>query len=467
MSTAVKKKHPLGLLLCNLCTGLNSFYAYGVIGYLFLFLTLPTTQNGLGFSVKEASDIYGTYMMLAFLAPLVGGYLADRFLGLQKTILIGTFVSILFYLSFITILPSDPTGKTLWICFGAGIISGGLGKGNVSALVGELYERNELSRRDEAYSIFYMATNIGSFFGPIIVGFLVETKFATFAADGSVATFGFKYAFLTAFILTCIQFLGFLFLAPRWLKEVGKNPSFKKKEAQHLEKGDKNKFTKIEKNRIIAMAIIFVFVIVFWSAWYQTQSSFTLLTNKLVERKVFGYLVPVAWFVSFNGILCVLFAPLFGKVWIKLDNSKYGDLSVIAKLAFGMILSGIAFFILVIGIRTLNGTLDGTVKMSIFYLLIAYVLLTAGEIMLSPIGMSLFSKLAPAKYSSLVMAVWYLSFSIANKISAKLTGLTAGIGFEKLFFWISVIIVVCGIVLLLLKSLLERLMALDHLKNGN
>lgn len=463
MTTNTKKiKHPIGLQLANLSTGLNSFYAYGVLGYLFLFLTLPTSQNGLGFSVEEASSIYGTYSMLAFMGPLVGGFLADRYLGLQKTIIIGTFVSIFYYLGFITILPSDPTAKTLWICFGCGILSGGLGKGNISALVGELYTKDELSKRDEAYSIFYMATNIGAFLGPIIIGYLVETKFATFNADGTIATYGFKYAFLTAFVLTIIQFLGFVLLAPRWLKEVGKAPSFKKKEVVAKEQTTKG-FTKAEKGRMVAMAIIFVFVVLFWSAWYQTQTSFSLLTNQLVDRSFFGFLVPIAWLVSFNGILCVILAPVLAKVWLKLD-AQGKDWLVSTKMAWGMILSGLAFGTLVLGLSTLGGVTDGSAKMSIWYLLIAYVLLTVGELMLSPIGMSLFNKLAPAKFASIVMAIWYLTFSLANKISASLTGLTKGLGFSTLFTYIAIIVIVFGVILLFLRNKLNNLMSLDELK---
>lgn len=460
----LKKKHPIGLQLANLCTGLNSFYAYGVIGYLFLFLTSPVEENGLGFSVSQASDMYGTYAMLGFMAPLVGGFLADRYLGLQKTIALGTLVSSFYYLAFVTILPSNPTATTLWICFGLGILASGLGKGNVSALVGEFYKKEELSRRDEAYSIFYMATNIGAFLGPIVVGYIVETKFATLNADGTVAAYGFKYAFLTALILNTIQLLGFVYLAPKWLKEVGKYPSFKKVETKHEEKEVKKGFTKEEKGRMVAMAIFFVFVVLFWSAWYQTQTSFSLLAKDLVDRNIFGFTMPISWLISFNGILCVVLAPVLAKLWVRLDESKKGDLPVSTKMALGMILSGLAFGVLVLGISTLGGVTDGSAKMSIWYILLAYLLLTVGELMLSPIGMSLFNKLAPAKYSSLVMAIWYLSFSLANKISAALTGYTESLGFSKIFGYIAIIVIVFGVILLMLKGYLEKLMALDKLK---
>ncbi|MBF0714091.1 peptide MFS transporter [Gemella sp. GH3] len=460
----IKKKHPIGLQLANLCTGLNSFYTYGVVGYLFLFLTSSVEENGLGFSVSQASDIYGTYSMLAFMAPLLGGILADRYLGLQKTIALGTFASIFYYISFITILPSNPTSVTLWICFGIGILASGLGKGNVSALVGEFYKKEELTRRDEAYSIFYMATNIGSFLGPIIVGYIVETKFATFNSANEVVSYGFKYAFLTAAILNVIQFLGFIYLAPKWLKKVGKYPSFKKVEDKE-EKNTSTGFTKEEKGRILAMIIMFVFVVLFWSAWYQTQTSFSLLAKNLVDRSIFGFTMPISWLISFNGILCVVLAPVLAKLWVRLDETKRGDLSVSAKMALGMILSGIAFGVLVVGLNTLGGVTDGSSKMSIWYILLAYLLLTVGELMLSPIGMSLFNKLSPAKYSSFVMAIWYLSFSLANKISSKLTGFTESLGFTKLFGFIAIVVIVFGVILLLLKGYLEKLMALEKFKD--
>lgn len=458
--TATKQKHPIGLLLANLSTGLNSFYAYGVVGYVFLMMTLPATQNGMGLDVATASDIWGTYSMIAFMAPLVGGYLADRYLGLQKTIIIGTFVSIFLYLGYAFWLPKNPTITVLWTCFAIGITSSGLGKGNVSALVGELYQKNEMSRRDEAYSIFYMATNIGSMLGPIVVGFLVETYFATTNADGTVA-YGFTYGFALAAALSVIQLIGFIFLAPRWLKDAGKYPSFKKTEVAKKDSGQKG-FTKVEKGRIAAMLIIFVFVVFFWTAWYQTSTSFTLITEKMVDRNIFGFTMPITWLVSFNGFLCVVLAPVLGKLWMKLSATEKGDWSVITKLALGMIISGLAFVVLILGLQGLGGVVDGTVKMSIWYMLICYFLLTVGELMLSPIGMSLFNRLAPAKYSSFVMAFWYLSFSLANKISAKLTGMTANLGFETIFIYIAGAVIVFGGILLVIKPMLEKLMALNE-----
>lgn len=456
-----KQKHPIGLLLANLSTGLNSFYAYGVAGYLFLLLTLPKSQNGMGLDIEFASDIYGWYSMIAFMAPLIGGYLADRYMGLQKTIILGTFVSVFSYIGYAFFLPKNPTVAVLYMCFATGIISSGLGKGNVSALVGELYAKNELSRRDEAYSIFYMATNLGAMLGPIIVGFLVETYFATTNSSGELV-YGFAYGYGVAAVLSIIQLIGFIFLAPRWLKDAGKYPSFKKEEVTKSSSGTTG-FTSVEKGRLLAMLIIFVFVVLFWTAWYQTSTSFAIITEKMVDRNILGFTMPITWLTSFNGFLCVVLSPVLGHLWVKLANTKNGDLSVITKLALGMLISGLAFGVLIMGIKTLGGAVDGSIKMSIWYMLVCYFLLTVGELLLSPIGMSLFNKLAPAKYSSFVMAFWYLSFALANKFSAKLTGLTKGLGFETIFIYIAVIVAIFGVILIMIKKYLEKLMALEEL----
>lgn len=428
---------------------------------MFLLLTLPTSQNGLGLDIERASTLYGWYSMIAYMAPLLGGYLADRYLGLQKTIILGTFVSIFSYIGYAFFLPKSPTIAVLYICFATGILSSGLGKGNVSALVGELYQKNELSRRDEAYSIFYMATNIGSMLGPIIVGFLVETYFATTNSEGNIV-YGFSYGYGIAAVLSAIQLIGFILLAPKWLKDAGKYPSFKKVNDDKNAK-ENTGFTKQEKNRMLAMGIIFIFVVLFWTAWYQTSTSFTLITESMVDRKIFNFTVPITWLVSFNGFLCVVLSPILGNFWVKLSATKKGDWSVITKLALGMITSGMAFIVLIMGIKTLDGITDGSMKMSIWYMLICYFLLTLGELLLSPIGMSLFNKLAPAKYSSLVMAFWYLSFAVANKLSANLTGMTKGFGFEKIFIYITGIIIIFGILLITIKKYLEKLMSLEDL----
>lgn len=166
---------------------------------------------------------------------------------------------------------------------------------------------------------------------------------------------------------------------------------------------------------------------------------------------------------SFNGVLCVVLSPVLGGLWVRLAKSKRGDFSIPTKMGLGMVLSGIAFIILILGIKTLGGIEDGTNKMNIAYLLLSYILLTIGELFLSPIGMAMFNKLAPSRYASLAMGAWYLCFFFANLISGKVAGYTASLGYADVFGYIAAIVIVFGIILILLRKLLNNMMALDKM----
>ena len=157
-------------------------------------------------------------------------------------------------------------------------------------------------------------------------------------------------------------------------------------------------------------------------------------------------------------------APMFGALWVKLSKTEKGDLQTGTKMGVGMLFSGIAFAVMVIGVKTINGTIDSGLKMSISYILIAYFLLTVGELFLSPIGLSMFNKLAPAKYASLAVGFWYLTTSLANIISGYLAKLTVKLTFTQVFTSIAIAVTVFGVILILLRDYLTNLMHLDKLK---
>lgn len=450
-------KHPKGLHLVNVVTVLQNLYAYGIIGFLILFFTASTAENGLGLDRGFASELYGYYGALGYMMALVGGWLADKYLGIQKSIILGTLFSCFGYIALYF------STSELWTVIASLLlllIAAGIGKGNISALVGALYERDQVTMKDAAYSIYYMAINIGSLFGPIIFGLMTDSWFAKVGSDGKVISYGYRYGFLVAAALAFVQFLVFALFAPSWLKEKGKYPVASKK----AKKSVNHPLTKIDIDRMKAMAILFVFSTLFWSAWYQTQTSFAILTQKAVDRTIFGWTVPTPWLISFNGLLCAALAPAFGALWVKLSKTKHGDLDTGTKMGLGMILSGIAFGVMILGVNTIGGNIESGAKMNISYILITYVLLTIGELLLSPIGMSLFNKLSPAKYASLSMGIWYMTFSLSNIISGYLAKLTVKLSFTQVFTYIGAIVLIFGIVLLLIKGRLNDMMHIDKLE---
>ena len=282
------------------------------------------------------------------------------------------------------------------------------------------------------------------------------------AADGTVVTYGYKYAYLMGAVGMILTFIFLIVFMPKWLKDVGKYPEAKKIKERPAE--EKPKLTDVDKKRMVAMAIIFLFVVFYWSAYFQTQSTLTVFTYDLVNLNLFGFAIPVSWMISFNGVLCIILSPLMGMYWVKRSQTAKGDWKVSTKMATGMIITGIAFFILLLGLRTLNGVEDGSVKMNISFMLISYTILTVGELLVSPIGMALFSKLTPVRYSSMGMSVWYLCYFFSNIASGKLLGVTEVWGYGKILILIGGVLVVSGAIMFIIAPMLERLMAMDKLQ---
>lgn len=452
-----KVKHPMGLWLANISIALQSYAGYAVSSILILFFTADISQNGLGLSVAKATAIIGLYQGINYMGSLIGGYISDKWLGIQKSLILGSFITACGY---ILLFFAKPNIASVWSGLIVLVIAGAFFKGQISSLVGTLYDQDELSKKDAAYSIFYMFINIGSFFGPIIAGFISDKWFAKLTSDGEIAAYGYKYIFLMAAIAMFIVCFLLIVLSPKWLGEKGKYPVYDKENKSNKKSAD-NALTQVEKNRLKAMSVLFIFVVLFWTAWYQTSTSFTLLSNELVNRSLGSFVIPVPWLTSFNGILCVVLSPVLGSIWIKLSKSKHGDLSIPSKMGLGMLLTAAAFITVILGIKTLGGVFDGSKQMNILFILLAYFLLTVGELCISPIGMAMFNKLAPQKYSSLAMGAWYMSFFFSNLISGKVAGFTETMGYTKIFVLITIVVSIFGVLLILMRKKLTELMALE------
>ena len=432
-------------------------------------MTADVAQNGLGLSVAKASSIIGLYTAINYMGSIFGGWITDNYLGIQKSLILGSFLN---GLAFIVMFFAPATVAGIWSGLIILIVAGMFFKGQIGALIGSLYGPTEFTRKDAAFALYYMAINIGAFFGPIISGLIADQWFAEIAATGEIVSFGYKYVFLMNGILM-IGVSIFIFLtAPKLLGDVAKYPVNGKgaakaaKEAGKKEVVEHQPLTQTEKKRILSMVILFVFVVLFWSAWFQTQSSFSILMNDLVQREYGSFTIPVPWLVAYNSILCVIFAPLMAKLWLKLGQSKRGDLSIPTKMALGMLFTAGAFVILIIGINTLGGVVDGSKKMSLIFVLVAYLALTIGELCISPIGLAMFNKLAPVRYGSLAMGAWYLSNCFANLISGKLGGLTSTMGYVQIFGSISAVLIVFALMLLVLRKGIVKLMALDEFEEA-
>lgn len=446
-----KKKHPPGLYLLFLTEMWERFSYYGMRAILVLYLTTSLIGGGLGMTDAWAMSIYGFFTGAVYFTPLVGGWLSDRFLGQRLAITIGGFTMALGNIMLFAV--NSQTG--LYTGLALLIIGNGFFKPNISTIVGELYEPND-SRRDAAFTIFYMGINVGAFFSPLVVGFLAEDYFKT-TFEG-VVQYGYKYGFLAAAIGMIIGQIIFNLFGNRYLGDVGKKPVGPTEKSGTNKAVSKQPLTKEEKQRVGVIFIITCFVVFFWAGFEQAGSSLTLYTDKFVDRNVGGWLVPTSWFQSLNPLFIVVLAPIISALWVKLSNSKR-DIPTPSKMALGMILLGLGFVVLVPAIM-FTGSDEGniTVKANLLFIVFTYFLHTLGELCLSPVGLSLVSKLAPIKVASLLMGVWLAGSGLANIVAGQLAAITTRLGYLELYIFLAALPIVLGLVLLGMSKKLVKMM---------
>ncbi|SFD43610.1 proton-dependent oligopeptide transporter, POT family [Bacillus sp. 491mf] len=447
-----KKKHPPGLYLLFFTEMWERFSYYGLRGLLTLYLTTALINGGLGFSKSWALTIYGFYTGACYFTPLIGGFLTDRYLGRRLAITLG---GITIAIGNITLFAlQSQLGLYLGLAFI--IIGNGFFKPNISTLVGELYAEND-SRRDGAFTIFYMGINVGSFLAPLVCGYLSEDLFKT-TVDG-VMHYGFRYGFLAASIGMIIGQILFVTLSNRFLGDIGKKPTAALQTGTGNKTAGNTPLTKKEKQHTAVIIIITCFVVFFWAGFEQAGSSLTLYTNSFVDRSIFGWEIPTSWFQSVNPLFIILLAPIVSAFWTKLASTKRGDLKVPTKMALGMILLGIGYMVLVVAtLKTGSNEQQITEKANLLFIVFTYLFHTLGELFLSPVGLSMVSALAPIKLASLLMGVWLASTGVANILGGQLANFTTSLGYSEVFAIIGAVAIFLGCILLLLSKKLAKWM---------
>jgi POT family proton-dependent oligopeptide transporter len=460
------KGHPKGLYVLFATEMWERFNYYGMRAVLIFFMT-----KALFFGDAFASNLYGSYTGLVYLTPLIGGYVADRYWGNKRSIIIGgLLMAIGEFILFFCATTYDPGGQvssltSLLFFSGLGFMITGNGffKPNISSLVGQLYPKGD-RRIDSAYTIFYMGINVGGMLGPFILGLVGDT--------GDPADF--KWAFLAGgigmLISVVIQkiYQDKYIVAPNGapLGDVPANvrPSGSGSGSIWLNPlaviigllvltgifigmlyVDANVFgyllylmiaavvliaflifsdrslTVGEKRRVAVIFVVSFFVVFFWSAFEQAGASLNLFADRQTERDLGFFTVPASWFQSLNSAFVVLFAPVFAWLWLKLGRREP---SAPTKMAIGLALLALGYVWIAYGVKDVSPT----AKVSMIWLVGMYALHTWGELCLSPIGLSLVNKLAPLKFASLLMAVWFLANAFANKLAGVLSALSPASG---------------------------------------
>ena len=304
-------------------------------------------------------------------------------------------------------------------------------------LVGDLM--NGRKRRDSAFTIFYMGINIGAGLSPLVCGWL-----------GML--YGYRAGFLAAGIGMLIGQLIFNLIGPKYLGNLGSVAVGNKNHPN----AQNHPLTKEEKDRTWVIIIIVLFCVFFWAGFEQAGSSLTLYTEKYINRNVFGFEIPTAWFQSVNSFFIVLLAPVFSMLWTFLAT-RNKEPGVPLKMGLGMIMLGVGFLLMVMACLQRGGdNSDETVKANLLFLVGTYLFHTFGELLLSPIGLSMVTRLAPVKLASLLMGVWFLSSFVANIIGGFVASYASRMGAMSIFITIAAISVMLGLLLISMNKWLFK-----------
>ncbi|MDO4763719.1 MAG: peptide MFS transporter [Flavobacteriaceae bacterium] len=454
-----KKGHPKGLYLLFFTEMWERFSYYGMRAILILYLTKKLMEGGLGMDQQEAMLLYGNFAGLVYFTPLIGGWLADKFLGQRLSITIGGITMMLG--QFTLFAMNNMTGLYLGLLLL--IIGNGLFKPNISTLLGGLYKYGD-ERRDYAFSIFYMGINLGAFLAPLVIGLVSDNLFATTNADGTM-TYGYRYGFLVSGIGMLLGQLIFSLFAQKYLGDLGKAPVGKSSsDSKESLKQSINPQTgevlneRQERQRITVIFILFAFAVFFWAGFEQAGSSLSLYTDKFIDRNVFGYEISTSMFQAVNPIFIVTLAPLFAMFW---SSSLGKKLSTPVKMGFALIILGVGFLFMLgaVAERNANGDPEDVAnKAALMWLIMTYFLHTVAELCLSPVGLSVVTKLSPPKLASLLMAVWMLSSSAANFLGGLVAAEVETMGAGQVFTYIAIFVIVCGLLLLLLSKQISKMM---------
>ena len=380
----------------------------------------------------EALALYGWYTMLVYVASIPGGWIADRLIGQKKSVLIGGLTLCLGH--------SILAFEQMWAFYsGLGLIIAGVGllKPNISTMVGGLYEQGDI-RRDKGFTIFYIGINIGAFLSSLIVGYVGEVH-------------GWHYGFGLAGIGMLLGQLVYM-AGQKHLIHVGnlltktENPEEKEKYNQPL--------TKIEIDRVKVLLLSFLIVIVFWGAFEQAGGLMNIYTLEKTNRVIAGMTIPASVFQSLNAAFIILLGTSVAGYWAS-RSSKNKEASSLFKMAVGTMIMGTGFFFM----SAASAEFDANGSSAMYWLVLAYLFHTIGELCASPVALSFITKLAPVKYASIMMGVYFAMTGFGNKLAGFLGESASDLGEFVIFTGIATFCIAFGLLIIVFK---KQLNALTH-----
>jgi proton-dependent oligopeptide transporter, POT family len=435
-SATMKQKelfgHPVGLYVLFFTEMWERFSYYGMRAILVLYLVAATTDGnaGLGWSNGDALALYGWYTMLVYVASIPGGWIADKFLGQKKSVLYGGILLVAGH--------SILAVEQMWAFYsGLGLIIAGVGmlKPNISTMVGGLYKQGDI-RRDKGFTIFYIGINLGAFLAALIVGYVGET-------------YGWHYGFGLAGIGMAAGLVQYL-VGQKHLKHVG---NFLGTSTNEVDKeAMKKPLTKIEKDRVVVLFVSFLLVIVFWGAFEQAGGLMNIYASEKTDRMLMGWEVPASWFQSLNAMFIIFLGTTVAAYWA--NRKLKGKVSTsLFKMIVGLVIMGTGFFFM----TAAAGQYESNGSSAMYWLVLAYLFHTVGELCISPVALSYITKLAPLKYASLMMGVYFAMTGFGNKLAGLLGEASESLGEYTIFTGIAVFCVVFGGLVMLFRKKLEAL----------
>lgn len=504
MNKATSTGHPKGLYTLFATEFWERFSYYGMRGFFVLYLTATLINGGFGLEKTGAYEIYGIFTALVYVTPILGGILADKLIGQRKSIYIG---ALLMALGQFTMAASVRYGLdelvtsrqlSLYLGLGLLIIGNGFFKPNISTMVGGLYSSDD-PNKDGGFTIFYMGINLGAFVTNFVGGSLAEKV-------------GWEYGFIAAGIGMVASTIWFFFretsvvsgetghavgMAPKddastkfklnqkdWMQIlvyvvalaaitystvwalVNIDTDIINTVVQIIAVGGigylgftifQNTSGGTEWSRVGVILALAVFNVIFWSGFEQAGTSFNTFANEYTNRDVFGFEVPASWFQSINAVFIIILAPVFTIMWTKLSEAKLNPRTPV-KFALSLVFLGVGFGIMALANDTFN---ESKMLISPLWLVMVYFFHTVGELFMSPIGLSMITKLSPAKIVSVMMGLWMGSIALGNYLAAQMTAISESYGFDT-FYFITVYALIAAAVAFAVSPFLNKMMKGIH-----
>jgi POT family proton-dependent oligopeptide transporter len=431
--------HPKGLYLLFATEMWERVSYYGMRALLVLSLVagVQSANPGFGWTQGEALKLYGLFTGFVYFTPLIGGWLADNYLGQRKSVIIGGLVMAAGQFTLASSIPGNL--QVFYLGLVLLVLGNGFFKPNISTMVGDLYAEGD-ARRDAAFTIFYMGINSGALIAPLMC--------STFGEDPN---YGWRYGYLIAGLGMVLSVIIQLLFSNRYLGDIGKAPAARR--ALAMSGGRKEPLTSEEVDRLRVIFMLFVFIVLFWAAFEQAGGLMNLYAAEKTDRLVGSFEVPAGWFQSVNPAFIVLLAPLFSAMWARLAAQGRNPPTP-RKMVFGLLLTGLGFLWMVAAVydQAAHG------KASMWWLVLAYLFHTMGELCISPVGLSMVTKLAPLRLASLMMGVWFLINFVANWLAGIIGSYAESLGEITIFGGLAGTLFAFAVVLFLLSSRLVRWM---------